>query len=113
MHILRHGLRGLAVVSLIVLVVGIIGAGAASSDTAPLNPKHFFWAQGNDPTATSSTSDELQNNLIYHGGNVGPGAIGVEQKPAVYLVWWGPEWKSGFTTPDTDGKMYSSKTLQT
>lgn len=43
----------------------------------------------------------------------GPGAIGVEQKPAVYLVWWGPQWKSGFTTPDTNGVMYSSKTLRT
>jgi hypothetical protein len=113
MKILRLGSRGFAVVSLIVLLVGIIGAGAASSDTSTLtNPKTFFWAQGNSPTATS-TADELQNNLIYHGGNVGPGAIGVEQKPAVYLVWWGPEWKSGFTTPDTNGTMYSSKTLQT
>ena len=43
---------------------------------------------------------------------IGPGAIGVQTKPAVYLVYWGTEWASGFTTADTDGKLYSSKTLQ-
>jgi hypothetical protein len=112
MKILPFGLRGLAVTSAIVLLVGIAGAGAASSDTSSLtNPKHFFWAQGQAPAAVDANA--LQNDLIYHGGNVGPGAIGVEQKPSVYLVWWGPEWKSGFTTPDTNGAMYSSKTLQT
>jgi hypothetical protein len=112
MNILRFGLRGLAVTGAIVLLLGIVGAGAATSGTSPVtNAKHFFWAQGQAPAA--STSDSLQNDLIYHGGNVGPGAIGVEQKPAVYLVWWGQPWKSGFTTPDTDGTMYSSKTLQT
>ena len=102
------------------LLLGLVLAGAlfavvgatASAGSAPLtNAKHFFWAAGNSPTASST--DQLQNDLIYHGGNVGPGAIGVEQKPAVYLIWWGPQWKAGFTTPDTDGVMYSSKTLQT
>jgi hypothetical protein len=91
---------------------GVVG-GAAKADTAPLtNPKHFFWAPGQGPDA-STTSDSLTNDLIYHGGNVGSGAIGVEQKPAVYLVWWGPQWAQGFTTEDTNGAMYSSKTLQT
>jgi hypothetical protein len=88
---------------------GVVGA-TATADTAPLtNPKDFFWAPGQDPTGTvaSTTTD-----LIYHGGNAGPGAIGVEQNPAVYLVWWGPEWAQGFTTADTNGSMYSSKTLQ-
>jgi hypothetical protein len=74
------------------------------------NPKTFFWAQGT--TQAASTQDVLTNDLIYHGGNVGPGAIGAEQKPAVYLIWWGQPWADGFTTPDTDA-MYSSKTLQT
>ena len=112
MKILRFGLRGLVVAGAIVLLVGIVGAGAATSGTSPVtNAKHFFWAAGQSSSA--STTDQLQNDLIYHGGNVGPGAIGVEQKPAVYLIWWGQQWKSGFTTPDTDGTMYSSKTLQT
>ena len=110
---IRRGLRGVAVLGVIVLLVGIIGVGAAASDTSPLtNPKHFFWAQGQTSTVGVDTN-ALTNDLIYHGGNAGPGAIGVEQKPAVYLVWWGPEWANGFTTEDTSGAMYSSKTLQT
>jgi hypothetical protein len=89
----------------------LVGAPAASSDVAsPLtNAKHFFWAQGEDPQGTANS---LQNDIIFHGGNAGPGAIGVETKPAVYLVYWGTEWSRGFTTADTDGKTYSSKTLQ-
>jgi hypothetical protein len=88
-----------------------LGASAASSDTAPLtNPKHFFWAPGQDP---QGTADSLTNDIIYHGGSVGPGAIGVETTPAVYLVYRGTERAQGFTTPDTDGKLYSSRTLQT
>jgi len=101
-------LLGLAVVG---ALFGVIGA-TASADTAPLtNPKHFFWAAGQSPSASVDTN-ALQNDLIYHGGNVGPGAIGVEQKPAVYLIWWGSQWAQGFTTPDTNGTLYSSKTLQ-
>ena len=65
-------LLGLAVVG---TLFGVIGA-TATAGTAPLtNPKHFFWAPGQNLSA--STSDQLQNDLIYHGGNVGPGAIGV------------------------------------
>ena len=30
----------------------------------------------------------------------------------MYLVYWGTEWAKGFTTADSDGKLYSSKTLQ-
>jgi hypothetical protein len=94
------------------LLLGVAGAvakpGASDSLT---NPKHFFWANGQaDPSGIVSSS---ANDLIYHGGNAGSGAIGVETKPAVYLVWWGPQWAKGFTTADTDGKLYSSRTLQT
>jgi hypothetical protein len=81
-----------------------IGASAASADLT--NPKHFFWA-GQLPTA-----DQLSTDLIYHGGSAGDGSIGVENQPAVYLVYWGTEWKDGFTTNDTDGTPYSSATLQ-
>jgi hypothetical protein len=82
--------------------------GAAATNT---NPKHFFWAPGQNPSA-QGTANSLQNDLIYHGGNGGPGAIGVETTPAVYLIWWGPQWAAGFQTADTDGTLYSSKTLQ-
>ena len=98
-------LLGLALAALMVA----IGETTAAADTAPLtNGKHFFWAQGTQPTVADTTA----NDLIYHGGNAGSGAIGVEQKPAVYLVWWGPDWATGFQTADTDGTLYSSKTLQ-
>ena len=90
----------------------VVTGAPASADTTPLtNAKHFFWAPGQNPDA-STPADSASNDLIYHGGNAGAGAIGVEQAPAVYLVWWGPQWAQGFTTEDTTGQMYSSKTLQ-
>ena len=55
----------------------------------------------------------LQSDLIYHGGNAGPGAVGVLTKPYAYLIYWGTEWKQGFTTADTDGKLFTRATLQT
>jgi len=88
-----------------------VGGGRAAQADAVSNAKHFFWAQGQ--TALAGTpADPAANDLIYHGGNAGTGAIGVEQKPAVYLIYWGQEWADGFQTSDTDGKLYSSKTLQ-
>jgi hypothetical protein len=97
---------GLALAAILATVVAA-GSGAGGTVT---NPKHFFWAPGQNPAGT--VADSASNDLIYHGGNVGPGAIGVETKPAVYLIWWGPQWASGFQTADTDGALYSSKTLQ-
>jgi serine protease len=86
---------------------------AASSDTGPIltQQKHFFWAPGQG-LDVQSTATSTANDLVWHGGNAGAGAIGVETKPAVYLVWWGPQWATGFQTADTDGTLYSSKTLQ-
>src|SRR5438067_12643158 len=90
-------------VLLAVAFAALTGAAAAAT-----NPKHFFWAQGQFPPSP----DALTNDVIYHGGSAGPGAIGVQVKPAVYLVYWGTEWAQGFTTADSDGTLYSSKTLQ-
>ena len=87
------------------VVVGSGGAAAAGS----INAKHFFWAPGQSPTGTGAS---ITNDIIYHGGNAGPGAIGIQKTPAVYLIYWGTEWANGFTTADTNGKLYSSKTLQ-
>ena len=86
-----------------------LGAGVSSASSGPINAKHFFWAPG-QPGAT--VADSTANDLVYHGGNAGTGAIGVETTPAVYLIYWGPQWASGFQTADTDGKLFSSKTLQ-
>ena len=108
-----NAVRPALVLAALAVLVGTLGASAASSRTTDLtNPKHFFWAPGQNPDA-SSTATSAANDLLYHGGNAGSGAIGVEQKPAVYLVWWGPQWAQGFQTADTGGKLYSSKTLQT
>jgi hypothetical protein len=92
-------------------ILAVVLAGSGGADATNTNPKHFFWAPGQSPTL-QSTANSLQNDLIYHGGNAGPGAIGVETTPAVYLVFWGPQWAAGFQTADTDGTLYSSKTLQ-
>jgi serine protease len=98
------------ILALAAAAVLLVGASTAAADTAPLNPKHFFWANG---TANAQTvADQAANDLIYHGGNAGSGAIGVQTKPAVYLIYWGQEWKDGFQTADTDGTLYSSKTVQ-
>ena len=87
----------------------LIGATAGpSAASGAVNAKHFFWAAG-DPNATVAS---LTSDIIYHGGSAGPGAIGIQKQPAVYLIYWGTEWASGFTTADTDGRLYSSKTLQ-
>ena len=61
---------------------------------------------------TPPSPDALTNDIIYHGGSAGPGAIGVEIKPAVYLIYWGPEWATGFSVTDVNGRTFSSKTLQ-
>src|SRR5207302_8331432 len=81
-------------------VAVILGAVSASSDTGAVltSAKHVFWGQ-------STAVDSASSDLVWHGGNAGAGAIGVEQKPAVYLVWWGTEWANGFQTADTDGKL--------
>jgi hypothetical protein len=100
----------LVLVAAALAALGLTGAITPSSANSSglTNPKHFFWARGqSDPDPGA-----LTNDIIYHGGNAGDGAIGVETNPSAYLVFWGKEWADGFTTTDTDGTQYSSKTLQ-
>jgi len=106
---LARAARALTALGAAALVVSALGASTAAAASQPTNPKHFFWAPGQSPNGTvaSATSD-----LIYHGGNFGAGAIGVQTKPAVYLIYWGPEWASGFTMSDNQGTLHSSKSLQ-
>jgi hypothetical protein len=94
---------------LIPILTTVLVALALAGPAAAAGTKHFFWAPGQSPDGTVAS---VTNDLVYHGGNLGDGAIGVETKPAVYLVYWGPEWAKGFTTADSDGKAFSSKTLQ-
>ena len=93
------------------LLLGVLVLTFISTTTAfaATNPKHFFWAPGQPNTPNPSS---LANDLIYHGGNAGAGAIGVETKPGVYLIFWGPEWANGFTTTDAHGVTYTSQQLQ-
>jgi hypothetical protein len=111
---MSSALRTVLAISVAILLATALGAQAAPRASADVltNAKHFFWAPGQSPDATT-TADSTTNDIIYHGGNAGPGAIGVETTPAVYLIWWGPDWATGFQTSDTDGTLYSSKTLQT
>jgi hypothetical protein len=82
---------------------------SAITAAAQTNPKHFFWAP-NQPNTPNPSS--LTNDLIYHGGNLGSGAIGVENNPATYLIFWGPDWSNGFTTTDAHGQVFTSQQLQ-
>ena len=87
----------------------IVAVAATAATSASADAKHTFWGQG---TGLAPDPNAIANDLIYHGGSAGDGAIGIQKAPAVYLVYWGTEWASGFTTADTDGKLYSSKTRQ-
>jgi serine protease len=86
------------------VLAALAGASSAAADS-----KHFFWGQGQSPDGTVAS---LSNDIIYHGGSAGPGAIGVQIKPAVYLIYWGPDWATGFNVQDINGRTFSSKTLQ-
>jgi hypothetical protein len=80
----------------------------ASVVQAQTNPKHFFWAPGQPQTPSPSS---LANDLIDHGGNAGSGAIGVENKPATYLIFWGPDWAYGFTTTEVESQAGAGRRL--
>ncbi len=94
---------GLRVLALVAISLAVITMQAS----ATTNQKHFFWAPGQAPNPSS-----VSNDLIYHGGHAGPGAIGVETTPGTYLIFWGPDWANGFTTTDVNGKQYTSQQLQ-
>ena len=102
--------RTVITVTVAIVLISLVGARAAApaSADAVTNAKHFFWANG----SAQSVTDSASNDLLWHGGNAGSGAIGVEQTPAVYLVFWGQQWADGFHTADTNGKLYASKTVQ-
>ena len=102
-HLLAFCLQALVIAASVLIIAGQISAQTVT------NPKHFFWAPGQPNTPNPSS---LESDLIYHGGNAGTGAIGVETKPAVYLIFWGPEWASGFVTTDANGQVFTSNTLR-
>jgi hypothetical protein len=96
--------RGLAVVTAALGVLALSPPGVqAATDSLPtnVNGKHVMWAAGQGYPSTQQAS---ANNLIYHGGLV-------ETVPAVYIVYWGPEWQQGFSF--TQGAFtYTNKTVK-
>src|SRR5437588_4600284 len=90
-----------------ILLLAAITAITTTTFAGSTDPKHIFWAPGQAPSPAS-----VSNDLIYHGGSTGSGAIGVEVKPATYLIFWGPDWANGFTTTDANGRVYTSAQLQ-
>ncbi len=77
---------------------------ASATVTPNISPNvgsaHVLWTR--DKYTSDAQTDP--NQLLYHGGTV-------ETKPAVYLVFWGPEWASGFSF--TAGAFtYTNKTAE-
>jgi hypothetical protein len=93
----------LAGVAALTLIFGASSIGRADT-TSPLpvsiNGHHMFWGQG---AVTAASVETSPNNMIYHGGLV-------ETTPAVYLVYWGPMWQSGFSFQH-GGYTYTQKTV--
>jgi hypothetical protein len=100
----RHAAR-----VLIALSLAAACAGAASPHARQAFPKDFLWALDSSPAASPSADG---GELTWRGGSAGAGALGVERTPSVYVVFWGPLWAKGFPIADTDGRTYSSATLQ-
>src|SRR5437868_3324946 len=66
-----------------VLVLLIVTAGASSAHQDAMHILKIKAAHGSKPHGT--------NNLFSHGG-------AIEQSAKVYIVYWGPQWASGFST---------------
>jgi hypothetical protein len=93
-------IRPVAVVAAAGISFAIVANGYADLPVT-INGKHVMWGIGQGYPSTSQTSP---NNLIYHGGLV-------ETTPAVYLIYWGPEWQSGFSFQH-NGFTYTNKTAE-
>src|SRR4051812_27045839 len=91
----------------LLIVVGQSSGHAATATPAPtVAPPHILWPKGQAPAtataaATAAPDPAQYNNLIFHGGVV-------QHVPAVYLVYWGTEWKDGFTTGDSQATYTSA-----
>ena len=89
----------------LLIVVGQSSGHASTATSDPtVAPPHILWPKGQAPATTTAAAapDPTQyNNLIFHGG-------AVQHVPAVYLIYWGTEWKDGFTTGDTQATYTSA-----
>ena len=92
---------GALIVSLGLLVLSSPAAQAGTSLPTTIGSKHIMWGDGQGYPSTAQASTD---NLIYHGGLV-------QTVPAVYLVYWGPEWTQGFSVSN-GGFTYTSAGVQ-
>jgi hypothetical protein len=81
--------RSIGVLTAAIGLLLVAGTGAQAQTSLPtiVNGKHVMWGAGQGYPSTQQASTD---NLIYHGGLV-------ETVPAVYIVYWGPEWTNGFS----------------
>lgn len=100
-HPVRHRSAIVALVLSIIALTVSTATLSASGLPRTVGGKHVMWAADQGYPSTDQTS---ANNLIYHGGTV-------QTVPAVFLVYWGTEWNSGFTA--THGAFtFTSATIQ-
>lgn len=95
-------------------LIALAGSALAAPPGAPQSalarwteaPKAILWPVGvhhaERPGTPALPDQNSYNNLIYHGGSV-------MHKPHVYLIFWGPSWKSGFRTGP--GNRYTQQTV--
>ena len=77
----------------------ISSAAAAQTQPTSVGAAHMYYGKSHYTPTPNQTN---QDNLIYHGGTV-------LTTPAIYLVFWGPEWQTGFTQVAADGRIYNEK----
>lgn len=69
------------------LMTPLIASATVTPNLSPnVGSAHILWTK--DHYTSDAQTDP--NQLLYHGGTV-------ETKPAVYLIFWGPEWANGFS----------------
>ncbi len=96
---MRYSVVGGILGAALLLAAGPSNALAGDLPTT-VGAAHILWGQGH----YNSDAQFNQDQMIYHGG-------AVETTQAVYLVYWGPKWKDGFSAT-AGGFTYTQATAQ-
>jgi len=84
------------------LMTPLIASATVTPNLSPnVGSAHVLWTK--DHYTSDAQTDP--NQLLYHGGTV-------ETKPAVYMIFWGPEWANGFSF-NVGPYTYTQKTAET
>ncbi len=83
-------------------VLGLTPALASAGDGLPtsVGSAHILWQNGHYNSDAKTNPDQL----IYHSG-------AVETVPAVYVIYWGPQWQSGFSVT-AGGQTYTQASAE-